>query len=227
VLIRESSGKNNYFISNDPKKIIEFYESFDDRDELIEWIKERPKGNCEIREVNGEKDIIVVIPTTDFDGEYARNCREEIFKGLHIVFVVSGKNNYYFNHAHNCSVGTKKALEYNPKWIIVSNDDMYKIDDVNLLIRKLNDVDENEYDIVFIEPSKYHSVPSSLGKERLTKKILFYLNRGRRNQLMLERKFEIEIFPWRLKGIRKFFLGKAMNSFLRMTLVSFHLVGLR
>ena len=82
--------KNNYFISSNPRDIIYFYEGFEHREELIDWMKERPKGSCEIKEGKGEKDIIVVIPTADFEGEYAKRCREKIFKGLHMIFVVSG-----------------------------------------------------------------------------------------------------------------------------------------
>ena len=36
--------RNNYFTSNDPDKIIEFYNSFENRDQLIQWMKERAKG---------------------------------------------------------------------------------------------------------------------------------------------------------------------------------------
>jgi len=133
--------RNNYFLSSNPKDIIHFYEGFENREELIDWMKERPKGSCEIMEVEGEKEIIVVIPTADFKGEYAKRCREEIFTGLHIIFVVSGKGNNYFNYAHNCNVGIKKALEYNPQWIVVSNDDMYKIDDVSKIVKELRQVD--------------------------------------------------------------------------------------
>src|SRR5579875_2537075 len=82
--------RNNYFMSDDPKKIIEFYNGFENRDQLIEWMKARPKGVATIHEVEGDKDIIVVIPTADFNGKYAKECRENIFKGLHIVFVESG-----------------------------------------------------------------------------------------------------------------------------------------
>ncbi|MCW1311658.1 MAG: hypothetical protein QXJ93_02295 [Candidatus Rehaiarchaeum fermentans] len=143
-------------MSNDPGKIIEFYNHFKTIDELIKWMKERPKGVSYIYEVEGNKDIIVVIPTADFNGRYAKTCRDEIFKGLHIIFVVSGKGNYYFNYAHNCNVGIKKALEYNPKWIIVSNDDMYKIDDVSVLVTQVNKIDNNEYGIVLFNPSNYY-----------------------------------------------------------------------
>ena len=45
-------------------------------------MRERPKGVANIHEFEGDKDIIVVIPTADFNGKYAKECRENIFKGL-------------------------------------------------------------------------------------------------------------------------------------------------
>ena len=61
--------RNNLFTSNDPDKIIEFYNGFDNRDQLIQWMKERPKGVSYIHEVDGYKDIVVVIPTADLNGK--------------------------------------------------------------------------------------------------------------------------------------------------------------
>lgn len=152
--------RNNYFTNNDPKKIIEFYNGFENRDQLIQWMRERPKGAHTIREVEGDKDIIVVIPTADFNGKFAKECRENIFKGLHTVFVESGVDNYYFNYAHNCNVGINKAMEYNPKWVVVSNDDMKKIDEVEVLKRELDKLDNEKVNFVVCEPSYgYHSTP--------------------------------------------------------------------
>jgi len=37
-------------------------------------MKERPKGASHIHEVEGSKEIIVVIPTADFIGKHAREC---------------------------------------------------------------------------------------------------------------------------------------------------------
>ncbi|MEM3845126.1 MAG: hypothetical protein QXU98_05435 [Candidatus Parvarchaeota archaeon] len=117
--------RNSLFTSVDPKKIIEFYKGFENREQLIQWMKERPKGVAHVREVEGDKDIIVVIPTADYNGKFAKECRENIFKGLHIIFVESGnRGDFYFNFAHYSNVGIKKAMEYNPKWIVFSNDDM-------------------------------------------------------------------------------------------------------
>ncbi len=141
--------RNSRFTGKNPDKIIEFYDSFKNRGDLIEWMKERPKGAAYIHEVEGNKDIVVVIPTADFNGKYARECRENIFKGLHLIFVESAEiPDPYFNYAHNCNIGICKAMEYNPKWVILSNDDMKKIDDVEVLVRSLKSL-EGAVDIVF------------------------------------------------------------------------------
>ena len=157
--------RNNYFTSEDSDKIIEFYKGFDNREQLINWMRERPKGSSTIHEVEGEKDIVIVITTADFDGKYAIDCRKSIFKGLHIIFVESGgRGDFYFNYAHNCNVGIRKAMEYNPKWVVVSNDDVYKIDDISILQKQLEFVNDKKIDTVFTEPSIYHSHPVRFAK---------------------------------------------------------------
>ena len=147
--------RNSRFTSENHDKIIEFYDSFKNRDDLIEWMKERPKGVANIHEVDGEKEIIVVIPTADFNGKYAKECRENIFKGLHIIFVESGgRGDFYFNIAHNVNIGVKKALEYNPKWIVSSNDDIYRIDPAEILVRNLRKLDNSKIDLPLIQDGK-------------------------------------------------------------------------
>ncbi len=183
--------RNSRFTSSDPDKIIEFYDSFKDRDDLIEWMKERPKGVANIHEVNGNKEIIVVIPTADFNGEYAKGCRENIFKGLHMIFVESGgRGDFYFNYAFNCNVGIKKAMEYNPKWIIVSNDDMERIDDTDVILNQLSEIDQQKIMVVFTEPTIYHSYPISVGKKRLVITDFALLFYGLRHKS--ERDFNLE-----------------------------------
>ena len=147
--------RNNYFTSDDPDKIIEFYNGFESRDQLIQWMRERPKGVANIHEVDGDKDIIVVITTADFNGKYAKECTDNIFKGLHMVFVESGgRGDFYFNIAHNVNVGIKKAMEYNPKWIVTSNDDMYKLDDVNVLRKELQDTFNLDFPLILANHQK-------------------------------------------------------------------------
>ena len=183
--------RNNLFTSNEPEKIIEFYNGFDNRDQLIQWMKERPKGASYIHEVEGDKDIIVVIPTADFNGKYARTCREEIFKGLHMIFVESGENpDPYFNYAHNCNVGIKKAMEYNPKWVVVSNDDMATIDSVSKLIFRLGSIQDRS--VVFTAPrGKYHSYPTKVGK-RSHLKLLYYMTKGDRGLTLYKLESKIQ-----------------------------------
>ncbi|MEM3455855.1 MAG: hypothetical protein QXT72_04810 [Candidatus Micrarchaeia archaeon] len=43
----------------------------------------------------------------------------------------------------------KKALDYNPKWILVPNDDMYKINDVSVVIEQLESLNNQAIEFVF------------------------------------------------------------------------------
>jgi len=187
--------RNNYFLSKNPKDIIHFYEGFENKEELIDWMKERPKGSCEIKEVEGEKDVVVVIPTADFEGKYAKRCREEIFKGLHIIFVVSGIGNNYFNIAHNSNIGIKKAMEYNPRWIVLSNDDMYKVDDSYILSKSLHELDPHSLDLVLANYGNYHSIVTHLERNTLFYSVIVHLlkERNARDVKRLWDKFEVRI----------------------------------
>lgn len=195
--------RNNYFISDNPNKIIEFYNGFKNRNQLVEWMKERPKGNYLIKEIEGNKNIIVVIPTIDVENEFSRNCRENIFKGLHIIFVESGYNNFYFNYAHNCNAGIQRAMSFNPKWIVVCNDDMYKIDDINILIKELNKLDQNKFNAVFTQPSLYHSSPERISKRNILYFLFYYFaNKDNgRIQLKLYKKFGVNFSMSPLSGL--------------------------
>jgi hypothetical protein len=202
--------RNSYFTSDDPNKIIEFYNGFENRDQLMQWMRERPKGVATIHEIGGEKDIIVVIPTADFNGKYAKECSENIFKGVHIIFVESGEiPDPYFNYAHNCNVGIRKAMEYNPKWIVVSNDDMYKIDDIELLKTKLAQL-ENA-DIVYTGESTYHSSPMQI----ITPNYLFFLylrlTSYGKVYVSICRRFNIRYFPIGVNLIKSLFFKSRLK----------------
>ena len=200
---------NNYFTSDNHYKIIEFYESFMNRDQLIQWMKERPTGIAQIHEIEGDKEVIVVIPTADFNGRYAKECRDNIFNGLHIIFVESGKYpDQYFNYAHNCNVGINKAMEYNPKWVIVTNDDMYKIDDISRLKSILKKINENEISLVLASPSFYHSRHEIVGKINTLAYLYYMRNKQSREMFRLKKRFQILFSNAPDKFFARFFLGK-------------------
>ena len=211
--------RNNYFTSDDPNKIIEFYNSFENRDQLIHWMKERPKGTANIHEVEGDKEIIVVIPTADFNGKYAMECRENIFRGLHMVFVESGgKEDFYFNYAHNCNVGIKKAMEYDPKWIVVSNDDMRMIDPPSVLRTEIMRHSENSEYVLFCSiESSYHSKFVYLSPRTLRRQIILSLSGGlNKIKLELEKKFMVNFV---------FGVNSGVHSLITKTIVSFKYTG--
>lgn len=206
--------RNNYFTSDDPNKIIEFYNGFENRDQLIQWMRERPKGVPYIREVEGDKEFIVVIPTADFYGKYAKECRENIFKGLHMIFVESGdRGDFYFNFAHYVNAGIRKAMEYNPKWVVFSGDDMYKIDDISVLKNELKKLDPKRFSMLFTHESAYHSIPARFSKPRpmrffilmyYTKLKLKHRIKIALDQKNIERKFGCSYFVIPQRGLIKF-----------------------
>lgn len=194
--------RNNYFTSNEPRRIIEFYDGFKNRYQLIQWMRERPKGITNIHEVDGNKEITVVIPTADFHGKFAKNCRENIFKGLQIIFVESGEiPDPYFNYAHNVNVGLQYALKHSPKWIIISNDDMFKMDEVSILWKCLGETPKTSMVILARMNGSNLSYVSTISTFNTLGKLLLEISnivpfkrKSIRNSLLFSlRKFDIKL----------------------------------
>lgn len=201
---------NKLFMSKNPEDIFNFYSYFERTEDLVKWMTERHRiiDNVNVIESN-ENDIVVVIPTTSFDGNNALDCRNTIFPGSTIVFVSSGDNNPDFNYAYSCNVGIKKALEYDPEWIVLSNDDMIKEDHPDILKEELHGIDSEETDIVFTKNSDnmYHSYPVVLGESTIVRNSYLRLSGAdNKKQAFLEKKFEVSIVPstnFNKKGIFK------------------------
>ena len=166
---------NSLFMSNRVEDIAEFYSNFENELDLIRWMMSRPKGKFTVQETDGDKSVIVVIPTSDFNSPYSMACRTEIFKGIHTIFIESAGVNSNFNYAHNMNMGVKLALKYQPDWIICSNDDMHKIDEPQRLTDSLSKTDPHTYDVVFTSPSPFHSVAYQLGLPKVSRRYMYAL----------------------------------------------------
>ncbi len=126
------------YYSNDPHEVLKFYSRFESAEELVKWMKNRPRASISIHEIEGDTDIIIVIPTADVNSRYAKEDLE-MYKGFHIIFCESyGK---YFNYSVSVNTCIKEAMKYNPKWVIFSNDDVYKIDEPDVLKSELQKID--------------------------------------------------------------------------------------
>ncbi|WP_088820138.1 hypothetical protein [Candidatus Mancarchaeum acidiphilum] len=88
-------------------------------------------------------------------------------------------------------------MEYNPRWIIISNDDMFKIDDVSKLINELKE--SENYDTLFFPKSNAYSNYEVLAKPRLINifRLFFYL---RRNYKLIENKLKVKFETLNLKS---------------------------
>jgi hypothetical protein len=101
-----------------------------------------------------------------------------------MVFVESGgKEDFYFNYAHNCNMGIKKAMEYNPKWVVVSNDDMEAVDSISVLTAQLRNINHRKIGCVFVnQPSDYFSAYMQVSKIRVIRNLIYFIFRGVRNK---------------------------------------------
>ena len=186
---------NDIFLSPHVEDLISFYGHFGNREELIDWMKGRPKNEPSIINVDGESDIVIIIPTADVKSSRAQFCSSQIFKGLHQIFVESVKpRDSFFNYSHNVNVGITEALKLNPEWIIISNDDMVLRDDPKQLISEIRKNDFNMKNVLFTNPlGEYHSFLRFIGEPTLMYSMLtaVHPNRNRNIRLKLWRKFEL------------------------------------
>ncbi len=153
------------------EEVYRFYDSFKGVDGLMRFVKHRPTGNAKVYEYPGDKRVITVVPSQLHNNKFAKGFRQ-LFKGFHIVMVESGIDPY-FKYARNVNIGVERALRYSPKWIIVANDDLYRIDNPKRLRKKLLELDDQEIENVWINPApeQHHSHYVHLVKRRWIYKV--------------------------------------------------------
>lgn len=203
------------FSSRDYREVANFYQHFSDSKGLVEWMIRREDGPAEIYEIQGDTSVVVVILTMDHKNRHPTICSDQIFKGLHIVFVENGQNDPLFNFARNSNIGLSYALKYQPDWVIQTGDDMYKIDDVSILSKALSEVDKNEYDTIFTNPpTMYHSHREYIGKRNLARRLYYKIaDQGHKIRKKIEDRFAIDYMIRPAFGISKIML-KPVESIL-------------
>ena len=121
--------------SKDVNEILKFYDNMQTPIDIVKFLKNipnEPKRN--ILTVEGDTDIVIVVPTLDFNRNYAKHCRQ-IFKGQQMIFLESKDKIPYkfFNYGKTLNMGLNYALRYKLKWVIFCSDDVYKIDEFKKL----------------------------------------------------------------------------------------------
>ncbi len=187
---------NDKFLSPKIEDLISFYSFFGNRGELIDWMRNRPKNEPSIINVDGETDIVVIIPTANVNSSRSQTCSREIYKGLNQIFVESVKpRDSYFNYSHNVNLGVQEALKLDPEWIIISNDDMLLQNGPNQLITEIRKHDFAMKNVLFTNPpGDYHSFLRFIGEPTFIYSMLSaaHPNRNRHTRLKLWRKYQLK-----------------------------------
>lgn len=170
-IVRNISNLDRLFISKNPKDVLDFYEHFNNVEQLINWMRNRPTAKINIIECDGDTDIVVVVLTANHTSEYALNSYN-LYAGQKIIFVES--NGPYFNYAKSANRGLSYALQFRPEWIILSNDDNFKIDDISKLKKELNQIKKLESKVVLANGFPPHYISSYLSRGKFL--LNFYRN---------------------------------------------------
>lgn len=149
IFILSDTKLNKLYTSTKLAELEKFYKSFESKDDLIAWMMRRPNEQMRLFEISGNTDIIFVIPTSDINGNYSRYCKL-LYKNWYIIFVQSKGLN--FNFGRSCNFGIQRALELNPKYIVISNDDIYKVDKIDKFTKNLLKL-KSKPDAVLIKPT--------------------------------------------------------------------------
>ena len=195
---------NEKFLSSDFAELITFFKSFQNRQDLFEWMRKRPKSEPIVSLVPGDEFAVVVIPTADLESERVSICRDKIYNGISQVYVESHKPiDKFFNYSHNVNVGVKAALRFKPDWIIISNDDMILKDGPKKLMDNLRLHDYNEKNTLFTNPAgDYHSFPRFIGSPTILYNLIthYHPNKYRKIRLNLWKQFGVKYIDAIKKG---------------------------
>ncbi|MHB8360880.1 MAG: hypothetical protein ACYDBI_09605 [Thermoplasmataceae archaeon] len=172
---QDGKSMDQLYDSNDLSDLFLFYDSFDNTKDIVDWMIRRPKVNGKIVDIDGDDDIVVVVPTIDSNSEMFVNLREKVFPGLRIVAVESGKTPF-FSYSRNVNKGISHALKYKPRFVIVSNDDMYRIDHIEILLNQLSNVPDDEENVIYTQTGNYNSYWVNIGKPTLLRNLFLLFN---------------------------------------------------
>ncbi len=182
---------NMLYTSNNEQDLIKFYNSFNNKDELIIWLKQRRMQEHSIKIFNEDKpkDLVAVILTKDINSKFALRIRE-LFNDIPIIF--NDTKSDIWNFAQSVNYAYKIAIkQFNPKWIIICNDDIAEAEPIQKLKQQLDKVVDKE--LVLVKHN--HSNTIHFAKPSLIRKALMKMGKMDKEITEIYSKLNVEIMP--------------------------------
>lgn len=106
-----------------------FYKKLRTPTDAIEFSHSRQNPHYAIKIINniGYPKLVVVMPTPDLHNRITKDTISRFGNTCIVLVESSGK---YFNFAKSMNIGIQQALQLDPKWILLSNNDVYPIDNI-------------------------------------------------------------------------------------------------
>jgi hypothetical protein len=127
--------------------IIKFYSLCPSVNDLINFSRKRKKPLIRVSKVRPQNTggVVVVVPTANLHG-YLSNNIVKVFDPLPMILVESSGD--YFNYSYSLNSGIQEALKISPEWIVLSNDDLIKVDNAQILFNQLRKPLDADYLVV-------------------------------------------------------------------------------
>ena len=121
-----------FYNSKDKLDWQNFYRNLRTPKDAIEFSHSRQNPYYAIKIINdvGYPKLVVVIPTPDVHDRITERTIAH-FGNTCIILVESSGNN--FNFAKSMNIGIQRALQLDPKWILLCNNDVYPVDNIEKL----------------------------------------------------------------------------------------------
>lgn len=138
------------YSSGNIKDLNRFYQELAKPEEFIEFSSRRQSAEIKTYKYNfeNEKCIIVVIPTANILSDRVSRIIK-LFSYLPIIVVES--SGQFFNFSKSMNRGIEIALEYEPEWILLSNDDIIPLGTQHNLVSILRNSDECDVAVPYLE----------------------------------------------------------------------------
>ena len=118
-------------------------------------------------------------------------------------------------------MGLRYALRYKPRWIVLSNDDMYKIDEIQNLKKELGKLNRGGPQVLFSADSEV-----LLTKDSILSRLFYLVNKSYWRYYKLTKKFKVKYFT--LSFDYNSFSSKFKKVYLNLTrkkIEKFNLMG--
>ncbi len=123
------------YSSPSPQENLAFYFRMESVEEMLSFFRgrARPEVRIAVYERRGSDGLVVVAPTENIDSFLARGVTASYPESTIILVESRGP---YFNFSYAMNLGIREALERNPQYVLLTNDDVWPLGQISAAVQE-------------------------------------------------------------------------------------------